>query len=140
MKRFFVFLSFSLLMSCSKDKFNNDNPYLQNRSFSININTDLPLYNDLKYAGNGVKISDSSIGAAGVIIVFYTGSSYLAYDGACPNQELSSCSFLTLSGINALCPCDDAQYNLYNGQAPGKEYPLKSYKVEINGSVIRVFN
>ena len=73
-------------------------------------------------------------------LVFNTGSSYVAYDGACPNQTLTSCSDLTVSGINATCPCDNAIYNLFTGLSSGKQYPLKAYRVEVNGTNITVSN
>ena len=74
------------------------------------------------------------------VIVFNTGSAMNAFDGACPNQNLSSCSNLTVSGSNANCPCGSENYNLFTGQSAGKEYPLKQYRVEVNGDVIRVYN
>ena len=78
-------------------------------------------------------------GARG-IIVFNTGGEFKAWDGACPNQSLTSCSTLTLSGSNVNCPCGNENYNLFTGQSAGKPYPLKQYRVEINGNIIRVYN
>jgi nitrite reductase/ring-hydroxylating ferredoxin subunit len=60
-----------------------------------------------------------------------------AFDAACPNQAISSCSTMTLKGINVVCACDDAEYSLFTGQG-GKQYPLKQYRVEVNGN-IRVY-
>jgi nitrite reductase/ring-hydroxylating ferredoxin subunit len=59
---------------------------------------------------------------------------------ACPNQELSSCSTMTIDGINVVCPCDEAEYSLFSGQSPGKQYPLKQYRVEVNGNSLLVYN
>jgi nitrite reductase/ring-hydroxylating ferredoxin subunit len=138
-KYLFILFSILILSSCDSGTFNNRNPFIANYNFNIQINTDLPQYNQLTFVGSGVKIYDASLSSYG-IIVFNTGSGYRAYDGACPNQSLSSCSNLSLSGINAVCSCDSAEYNLFTGLAAGKQYPLKPYQVEVNGSLIRIFN
>lgn len=140
MQKYLIFLiSILFLTSCDKGSFNNNNPYIPNYDFRIEIDTNLPSYNQLQFAGNGIKVYSSGAGSSGIII-FYTGSTYLAYDGACPNQAISSCSALNISGINAICPCDSASYNLFTGQATGKEYPLKPYRVEVIGTIVRVFD
>jgi hypothetical protein len=47
---------------------------------------------------------------------------------------------MTLKGINVLCPCDGNEYSLFTGQG-GSEYPLKQYRVEVNGKCIaHLFN
>lgn len=134
-------LSLILLVTlgCSRDRVNNNNPYLANISFSVQVNMNLPLYSSLQFAGNSVKVNETNVGNRG-IIVFNTGSGYVAFDGACPNQALSSCSTLTLNSSTATCPCDDAVYNLYNGQAPGLQYPLKQYRAEVSGTTVIVSN
>lgn len=138
-KYFFISICFALLLGCGSDNFNNNNPYLPNYNFSMEINTDLPLYNALKFPSNGIKVFQANAPSNGVII-FNTGNSYTAYDGSCPNQAMATCSRLTISGINGVCNCQSEQYNLFTGQAVGKQYPLKPYRVEVIGSVIRVYN
>ncbi|MEC4050005.1 hypothetical protein OX284_011240 [Flavobacterium sp. SUN046] len=135
---FLLFVAITTI-SCHKDNFNNSNPYLANYGFSTDVNMSLPLYNNLQFASNSVKVSVPN-GPINGIIVFNTGSGYLAYDGSCPNQTITSCSKLTLSGINATCGCDNSTYNLFTGQCAGKQYPLKPYRVEVNGNVLRVYN
>ena len=140
MKKYFIFLFvFPFLVNCNKNEVNNSNQFIPNVSFGITINTTLPSYQNLQFASNAVKINQPNVGVRG-IIVFNTGSSYVAYDGACPNQALTSCSDLTVSGINATCPCDNAIYNLFTGLSSGKQYPLKAYRVEVNGTNITVSN
>jgi nitrite reductase/ring-hydroxylating ferredoxin subunit len=125
-----------LFISCSNSDFNNKNPYIPNYSFTVDLNMNLPAYSNLKYASNAVFYA--GVGAKG-IYVFNTGSGYNAFDAACPNQVISSCSTMTLKGINVVCPCDDTEYSLFTGQ--GKlQYPLKQYRVEVNGNVLRVYN
>jgi nitrite reductase/ring-hydroxylating ferredoxin subunit len=138
MKKYILLLLLPLFWNCDSDNFNNNNPYIPNYTFSIEINTDLPTYNNLKFVGNGVYIAN--YGARGVIVFNTSGNSYTAFDAACPNQAISSCSTMAINGINAVCSCDSASYSLFSGQSPGKEYPMKPYRVEVNGNLIRVYN
>ncbi|TDE06433.1 Rieske (2Fe-2S) protein [Flavobacterium hiemivividum] len=127
-----------LFLGCSDSNFNNKNPYLPNYSFTIDINMNLPAYSDLKFVSNAVYIPGE--GARG-IIVFNSGNGYNAFDAACPNQVLSSCSTMTIKGINAVCPCDNEEYSLFTGLSQGgSQYPMKQYRVEVNGTNLRVYN
>lgn len=138
MKKFlFLFLASSLFFSCSNNDFDNANPYIPNYTVSLDINMNLPSYSSLLYVSNAIYYPGQ--GAKGIII-FNTGSGYNAFDAACPNQALSSCSTMTINGINAICACDNASYNLFTGLSTGKEYPMKQYRVEVNGNVLRVYN
>ncbi len=142
MKKIIALLFISILfLGCSDDNFNNNNPYIPNYNFNVEINLNLPLYSDLQYTGNGMLITLNGAGANG-IIVFNAGSdSYKAFDASCPNQYSSSCSQLEVDGISAVCPCDDVAYSLFTGLADADvEYPLKPYRVEVNGNIIRVYN
>ena len=127
------------ILSCHKDKINNSNPYLANYSFSIQVNLNLPSYSSLQFAGNSKKIDEFGVGNRGIII-YNSGTGYYAFDGAGPNQELSSCSTLEISGATATCPCDDAIYSLLDGRSPGLQYPLKQYRAELNGTTVIVSN
>jgi len=125
-------------LGCSDNENSNKNPYIPNRTFSVQLNLNLPLYINLKSPGNGIYYSDAGIKG---IIVFNTGNGYNAYDAACPNQEISSCSTMTIKGINALCACDSKEYNLFTGQGDGTvTYPMKQYRVEASEGLIRVYN
>ena len=140
MKKYLILFVIPLFFGCDKENFSNNNPYLPSYSFSLNINLSLPQYSNLQFPSNAVYINNGSAGIRG-IFVFNTGSGYVAFDAACPNQALSSCSTMTLSGINVVCPCDDAIYSLFTGQAPGKEYRMKQYRVEqLNASSLKVYN
>ncbi|MCK6607188.1 MAG: hypothetical protein L6Q46_02655, partial [Flavobacterium sp.] len=108
--------------------------------FSVNINMNLPQYSSLQFPSNGIYLNNAGVGIRG-IFVFNTGAGYVAYDAACPNQALSSCSTMTLSGIDAICPCDDVRYSLFSGQAQGMQYPMKRYRVEqLDAVSLRVYN
>ena len=133
-----LFLISLLFFSCSDNGFNNKNPYIPNYNFTVTFDMNYPAYSNLKYASNAIYYAGPDVGPKG-IYVFNTGSGYNAFDAACPNQALSSCSTLTLDGINVVCPCDDEEYSLFTGQ--GKlQYPLKQYRVEVIGSILRVYN
>ncbi|QYJ68684.1 Rieske (2Fe-2S) protein [Flavobacterium litorale] len=139
-KYIILLLLLPLLFGCSNDGINNNNRYLPNYGFSVDINMELPLYTNLQFTGNPVYIDQAGVGITG-IFVMNTGGGYVAYEATCPNQEISECSGMFLQGITAICPCDEAEYNLFNGQSTEKEFPLKQYRVEVvNPSVIRVFN
>jgi nitrite reductase/ring-hydroxylating ferredoxin subunit len=136
-KYFFLVIFFPLLFGCSTNSPTNNNPYLPIYQVNLEINLNLPQYSDLKFVSNAVYIPNQGVRG---IIVFNMGSGYNAFDAACPNQALSSCSTMTIKGINAVCACDNAEYGLFSGQSTGKQYPMRQYRVEVNGNVLRVFN
>ena len=141
-KQLLLLVAFLSLFSCNESNFSNNNPYLPNYSFSIDINTNFPLYSNLKFPSNAIFTSE--VGVRGIII-FNTGTGYTAFDAACPNQNLSSCSTMTIKGINAICSCDSAEYSLFSGQCigtkcEGKQYAMKQYRVEVSGNNLRVYN
>lgn len=126
-------------MGCSNNENENKNQYIPNYNFSVDLNLNLPLYSNLKTPSNGIYYANA--GAKG-IIVFNTGTGYNAFDAACPNQELSSCSTMTIKGINALCACDNKEYNLFTGQGTtAVTYPMKQYRIQIvSDTQIRIYN
>jgi nitrite reductase/ring-hydroxylating ferredoxin subunit len=142
MKKIVLLLIFSVFLSgCDNESFNNFNPNIPNYTFTVDINTDLPLYGSLKFPGNGVYISQGNAGVRGIIVFSIGGGGYNAFDAACPNQALSSCSTMIVQGSNALCPCDEELYNLFTGLGgEGLEFPMKRYRVEVNGPIVRVYN
>lgn len=139
MKKFILLLVLPFFMGCEKDSVGNRNPFLPDYAVNYNVNLSLPTFSNLQFPSNGVLITTAGVGIRG-IFVFNTGSGYVAYDAACPNQALSDCSSMTLNGIMAKCPCDGAEYSLFTGLSEGKTYPMKPYRTEVNGNVIRVYN
>lgn len=133
-----------LIVSCSKSNEVRNNAYLPNYSFDTGnlINTNLPQYSNLQFAGNHILLS-SDYGINGVV-VFFSGTSYSAFELTDPNHSIQACSKLTVQGVIATCSCDDGNsYEILTGQ--GQEgttgqYSLKPYFVEINGNIIRVYN
>lgn len=142
MKKYFFLIAAAILLSCDKDHPVNKNPYLDNVSFSIGINLNLPSNNQLNFVGSPVLITDAGAGIKGIIVMRAgAANDYRAYEASCPNQYPSECSQMTINGINAVCPCDQKEYSLYTGLGNG-DYPLKAYRVELSGdgSMLRVYN
>ena len=143
MKFLKILCLFLFIISCDKDaeRINNNNPYLPNYSFDFTINMNLPQYSALIHPSNGVYINTAGVGIRGVIVFNSGNGNYVAFDAACPNQALQDCSTMTISGVNAICPCDNAEYSLFTGLAAGKQYPMKMYRIERQDDVtLRVFN
>ncbi|MGB1307841.1 MAG: hypothetical protein ACPG6B_02945 [Oceanihabitans sp.] len=141
---FFILVLSFITLACSKsDDGNNNRAHVPNQSFDTGntINTTFPQYNDLIFAGNSVVVPNFGLNG---ISIYFTGSGYVAFELTDPDHVFQSCSKLTVEGIIATCGCSDAkQYNIINGQAHAgttAQYALKPYFVEVNGSVIRVFN
>jgi len=84
-KKLLFLFAIVLLSSCSDNGVSNKNPYIPNYSFTVDINTSLPAYSNLKFPSNAVFYAGA--GARG-LIVFNTGSGYNAFDAACnPNHQ-----------------------------------------------------
>jgi len=143
-KYILLLLVLPFVFSCDKDENSNNNPYLPNYNFSLDINMELISYQELMYPSNPVYIGQAGIGING-IIVMNTGNSFVAFEASCPNQQLSACSVINeddLNGVNAVCPCDQVQYSLFTGlPTTPAEYSLKPYRVEqLSSTMIRVYN
>ncbi len=138
---YIAFICSIVLLACSKsDNITNNNPFLPNYPVDLTINLSLPQYTNLQFPSNVVYINNGLAGIRGVF-VFNTGSGYVAFDAACPNQALSSCSTMTINGIKAVCACDDAEYSFFNGQAAGQQYAMKQYRVQqVNPTTLKVYN
>lgn len=138
-KKILILLAFfPFIFCCDGGRINYNNPNIPNYPVNLQLNLSLPQYSNLKFPSN--HIVDYSQGARG-IVVFNTGSSYNAFDLACPNQTFSSCtSPMTINGIDAKCGCDNAVYSLFSGQSPGKQYTMKPYQVEISGDNLIIYN
>ena len=135
-KYLLVFFIIALFLGCSPTNFNNQNPYIANYNFTLNINMNLPLYSNLQYPSNAVYYAGKGVKG---LIIFNTGSGYNVFDAACPNQNVSSCSTMTINGIEAVCPCDGKTYSLFTGQG-SLQYPMKQYRVAVNGNVLHIYN
>ena len=140
MKKILTLVSI-MLLSCSPDGGYNGNPYLPNVNFSVDLNTNLPSYNSLKFPSNPVLITDVGVGVKGIVVMKVGEGAYNAFEASCPSHEPSSCSQMSINGINVKCSCENYEYSLYSGgTVNGGAYPLKYYRTQIMGDVIRVYN
>ncbi|OCB76884.1 Rieske (2Fe-2S) protein [Flavobacterium crassostreae] len=138
MKNYILLLfAVATILGCSNNENRNKNPNIPNYSFTFDLNLNLPAYSNLKFASNAIYYPTA--GAKGVFVFCTAPGSYTAFDAACPNQEISSCTQMTLKGINLVCSCDKSQYSLFTGQG-SLPNPLKPYRVEVNGMLLRVYN
>ncbi|GLB48434.1 Rieske (2Fe-2S) protein [Neptunitalea lumnitzerae] len=146
MKRFIWLACFVLLFGCA-DNHSNRNPYLSEVSFTKTINLNLPLYNNLTVAGNGVLINDDGAGIRGIIVINQGFNTFLAWEASCPNHAPSGCSTMSVVGnIYCQCDCEDYRYNLYTGAIvdetnDGNAYHnMLFYQTTVNGNILTVSN
>lgn len=142
MKSYLYIPLFALIISCSDNSTDNKNcRFLLNIGVNVSINMSLPQYSQLQFISNSVYIPN--VGNAGIIVT-NTGSGYLAWDAADPNHAPSNCSTLNVSGLNAICGCEDKNsYSLVTGQTIGNGNlicSLKNYRVEQSGTNLRIYN
>ena len=105
-----------VLSGCGKNKIDR-NPYFSSVSFNIDLNLNLPAYDDLRYAGGGVSIRQGGIN--GLLVFNLNGNDFLAWEASCPNHSLKNCSKLSITGVLAECSCEGFQYSLATGQLIG---------------------
>jgi len=140
---FLLFISITVL-SCNSDDGNNnssDNPFLTIPPVNLNLNLNLPEYNDLNFPGNSVIIP--SQGIRGIVVYNVNNSLYTAFELSDPNHSPNSCSKMLIEGIVATCQCDDEnRYDIVTGQHQSDQsrYPMQQYRTERAGDVVHVFN
>ncbi|KLT71654.1 MULTISPECIES: hypothetical protein [Flavobacterium] len=138
MKKIWLLTLFvSVLFSCSDSGKSNKNPNLPNYSVNAYLDTNLPLYSNLKFISNPVFVPN--FGAQGLIVIKTGEGTYNAFDAACPNEAANACAPLKIDGLNAVCSCDKSAYNLFSGLG-NKEYPLKQYRAQLTGTVLHIYN
>ena len=137
MKKTTLILCSLILLTCSSDDGNNANcNFLLNVGVNLTVNLNLPQFNQLQFVSQPIRVE--GFGNEGIILVRTNANTLRAWDGADPNHSPSSCSALTINGIEGTCGCDDGNtYNLITGQAT-LESPqpctLKPYRVEAIGN------
>ncbi|MFD1094802.1 hypothetical protein [Salegentibacter chungangensis] len=138
----FVLLLMALLTGCSaNDDVNERNPNLVDLNFRIQLNLDLPEYNNLQYPGN--HYTTYNYGIKGIVVYNVNNSQYTAFELSDPNHPPSSCSAMVVEGLTAKCNCDDGnEYSIITGELTKGEgqYAMKAYRVERRGNTIEVYN
>ena len=138
----FYALVFFVCVGCTKD--NNSDPncnFLANLNVAASLNLNLSQYNQLTFPNNPVYVPNEGNGG---IIVNNTGTGFVAFDAADPNHVFSNCSVLSISGLEGVCGCNEAnKYSLFTGQPLENSElrcGLKAYFVETNGNTLFVSN
>jgi|TARA_B110000305_G_scaffold195978_1_gene220820 hypothetical protein len=142
MKKITILIMFiiPLTFSCEKDEVSSQCRYLANIGVNYEVNLNLPQYNQLNFISNSVYIPN--IGNGGIIVT-NSGTGYLAWDASDPNRIPTSCSTMTINGLECVSNCpDENSYSLITGQSLGiaLECGLKAYRIEINGSNLFISN
>ncbi len=136
-----IFLIFLALSACSNNEDNyRGNPNIPDISFRIQLNLNLPEYNNLQYPGN--SFATYNYGVKGIVIYNINGTQYSAFELADPNHPLRECSTMTVNGVIASCGCDDNEYNVITGELSSGEgqYTMKPYRIRRSGNILEVWN
>jgi len=139
----FVIFSTLISISCNKDSVNR-NPFLPELDFEFSINLNLPLYNNLKFTGGSILLTD--FGHKGIILYNLNNNNYLAWEASCPNHKPNSCSKTKIIGSLTECECESYQYSLATGQLLNpssnetNQYPMINYGVRIIGNNLVIYN
>ncbi|MFL1894686.1 hypothetical protein ACJRPK_03225 [Aquimarina sp. 2-A2] len=134
-----------LMLSCaSDDDARISNPFIPSVNFTHSINLDLPQYNMLKFPNNSYVETLAGVGVKGVIIYNIDNTLYSAFELSDPNITPSSCSTLTVKGIEASSTCDNTTnvYEIVNGKQLKGEggYPLVRYAIRRDGNRLTITN
>tara|TARA_B100001057_G_C22488965_1_gene809463 strand:- start:235 stop:708 length:474 start_codon:yes stop_codon:yes gene_type:complete len=138
-----ILLLLLLFSSCGKEEVVR-NPYLNNINFYININLNLPAYDNLKFTGGGVRIAQG--GMNGLVLFNLNGETILAWEATCPNHVVRNCSKLTITGVLAECSCEGFQYSMATGQllnpdgATENPNTMLFYPVQRSGNSLSISN
>ena len=139
-KMIFMCFYFMIFMSCDKSATANRNPFVPYIPFSVTLNLNLPSYTNLNSNVNPLLITDPNVGVSGLIVMKVSDGDFRAWEANCPNHAPSSCSRMSISGLNSKCSCDDKVYSLFTGIGDS-QYPLIAYRVDILGNnSIRISN
>ena len=143
MKKIVFFSLITLLfLGCSRNDDNNNNcNFLFNVGVSRGLNLNFVEYSDLNFISTPVYVPGEGNGG---LIVTNTGTGFVAFDAADPNHQPNSCSILTISGLEGVCGCTDAnKYSLFTGQPLENSElrcGLKAYRAELNGDILFISN
>jgi hypothetical protein len=152
MRHNIIFLVFfvAISMGCSKDE--DPVPRL---TFSATIDTALPDFMAETFVvsaryKSGYSDDFGSAGVAGLIVVRVNFGEYVAYERYCPHDKSIKCIVnLDSSKFFGICGCCETQYLLTSyEQYPSRALPvegpgkigLKSYRTQMSGSVLRIYN
>lgn len=128
-----------VILGCSdSDRMRYNNPFLPDLNVALQLDLNLPEYNNLQFPGN--KYVTYNYGIKGIVVYCLNPDTYFAFELTDPNHPPQNCSRLTVTGIHAACDCDENEYEIISGQiVEGQaEFTLKPYRVEKIGNVLQI--
>ena len=135
MKKLLLLVLMVSMLGCDNDNQNNPNcNFLPDIGVNFTANLNLPQFSPLLLTGGVVRVEGQ--GVSGLILI-NNGTRIIAWDGADPNEIVSTCSTLVINGTEAVSQCADGTvYNLFSGQSVPFTKPctLKPYLVENIGN------
>lgn len=137
MKKCFFLLLTILFFNCA-----NNTPAencLPNITISINTDLNNPSNINVQTPGGSAILNG---GSKGILLFNINGSSFVAFDLICPNNDCSS-PMIFENGLTLKCTCDNSEYSVHLGGAPqtnDSNCPAREYRVLKNGTSIRITN
>lgn len=138
------------LISCNRDEF-DPIPYVlvdfyidlsDPEFFNLSVPTGYAL---ISSSTNNLGIYASGFDNNGIIIYNATDDEFLAFDRTCPYDYaiLNKSIAVNVDGVYAVCPSCESSWALPSFGAPSSgpsKYPLKEYRVTLNGQFLHVTN
>jgi len=134
--------------ACSDDNAQNQS-FIPNVPVNITINTDLPLHFHLKNLGAYTYLEG---GSKGVFLVHNFDDQFYALERTCSFEPDRACSKLFVDSLNFQMQCgnyEDGKWKeccsskfSFDGfvQESPAQFPLRTYAVQLNGSIINIRN
>ncbi|WP_319499842.1 hypothetical protein [uncultured Draconibacterium sp.] len=135
--KYLFFIAFTFLMYSSCNEIDSEIPDVP---VLIELNLDLPLYNDLAFPNNSILLKN--VGFGGIIVSCLTEGEHFAYDAACTHEIIPSCR-VEPTGLIGKCSCCDSEFQLFYSAVPAHgpaAAPLKQYNTSLVGNILRIYN
>lgn len=140
MKNLFLLLVILSFLSCDDPKYND---LLPNTQVDVLIDLNLPLYIDLQVPGSWAETPTTPGYGIKGILIYNKNNTYIAFERACPHIAVTDCSQMNFDGLYLNCPCDDSNFNIFNGgvSTSGNGYSAREYLVQVISSTsLRITN
>lgn len=132
-----IILFLTVLSSCEPDVSDDPIPFQPFSSIQINLN--LPEYNDLRTVG-GYKYIDG--GVRGIILYRASTTSYIAYERNCSYQPNNACATVDvhISRLYMNDPCCGSSFDFATGAPMGGVAwrPLRQYETLVTGNELTI--